>query len=246
MRYLNRIGLSLLLAGFFLIYALSSQAQTDSSDVRVKATGKKFDNFIGVQANLLIQQVFNFGEPSENDNPFLLKYTLRHNQTGLTFNAGFGVNNSTTENNEGFKRTNDGFDMRTGIGYQKTIGKNFEVGVSADFVYGYEAQQTFSVQVVSSFNVTDSTLTTSSNKITQIGGGLQASIQYVFARRFTVGTETSLYYTTTVDKFNVTSESYQMIEGLEPNISLSSTNEKSDGRDFRFQVPIAIFISFKF
>lgn len=223
-----------------------SFAQQDSATVQLLPADKIFDHFIGVQANLLIQQVFNFSEPNENGNPYLLKYTLRHNESGLAFNAGFGINTATTENSEGFKRTNDGFDARAGIGYQRSIGRNFEVGVGADFVYGYEAQETFSVQVVSSFGQTDSTVTTTSNKITRIGGGLQASVSYVFARRFMVGTEMSLYYTTTTDKFNVTSESHRTQQGFDPIVSLSSTNEKSDGRALQFQVPIAIFISFKF
>lgn len=239
----------ILFGAFFLCSTLQGKAQVTETPAPIPASffkEKMFDHFVGVQANLLIQQIFNFGEPNDVNNPYLIKYTLRHNETGLAFNAGFGINASTSENDEGFKRTNDGYDSRFGIGYQKTIGSKIEVGVGADFLYGYQAEETFSIQVITSFGTTDSTITTSTNKVTSVGGGLQASFSYVFAKRFLVGTEMSFYYTKVTDKFNVTSEAHFIQNGLDPSISINATNESADGTELKFQVPIAIFIAFKF
>lgn len=235
---------------FFMLCFLPSFGQNASYDdgatIMTPADDKMFDHFVGVQANLLIQQVFNFGEPADANNPYLLKYTLRHNNTGLALNLGGGVNSVTSENNEGFKRTTEGFDTRVGLGYQKTVGEKFEMGVGADFVYGYDKGETFSIQVVTSFGTTDSTVTTSIDKTTSVGGGLQASFAYVFAKRFTIGTEMSFYYLKTEEKFNVTSENFLKQQNVDPVVSVDATNESADGTELTFQVPVSIFLAFKF
>lgn len=240
----------ILFGAFFLLCILPAAAQNEANDaptsMMVADDDKMFDHFVGVQANLLIQQIFNFGEPTDANNPYLLKYTLRHNNTGLALNFGAGVNSVTSENNEGFKRTSEMFDTRVGLGYQKTIGNNFEMGVGADFVYGYDKGETFSIQVVTSFGTTDSTVTTSIDKTTSVGGGLQASFAYVFAKRFTIGTEMSFYYLKTEEKFNVTSENFLKQQNLDTVVSVDATNESAEGTEITFQVPISIFLAFKF
>ena len=70
------------------------------------AKDKMYDQYIGVQLNGLIRQVFNFNNSTTatgtSVNPYLLTYSINSKKTGWGLRAGIGYNyNSTTGSDDG-------------------------------------------------------------------------------------------------------------------------------------------------
>lgn len=211
---------------------------------------KIFDHFIGVQVNPLFRQIINFGDSDPVNNPYLVKYTLRHNNSGLSFNMGGGLNTTSTENDDGLKTNEDSYAFRGGFGYQKRVSKKIEVGVGLDLIYENTSRETFSVQVFDVGFQTDSTISKVRNVSSGFGGGLQVNLNYYLSERLLIGTECTLYYTKLRDRSNVEVDHY-----IIPNPgnstatesrSLSVINEEDTGKSFAFLLPVAIYLSFKF
>ncbi len=213
-------------------------------------TVKTFDHFVGVQVNPLFRQIINFGASDPVNNPYLLKYTLRHNGSGLTFNIAGGLNATSTENDDGLKTNDDSYAIRGGFGYQQRISRRFEAGIGLDFIYGNGNRETFSLQVLDFGMQTDSTISKVRNASSRIGGGVQINLNYYISERILIGTECTLYYTKLRDRFNVEIDNYFILNSDNSNItssrSLSVINEEDNGKSFAFLLPVAIYLSFKF
>jgi|GEM_PF-1536700 hypothetical protein len=211
---------------------------------------KNFDHFVGVQVNPLLRQIINFSESDPVNNPYLIKYTLRHNKSGLTFNVGGGLNTASTENEDGLKTDNDSYAIRGGFGYQQRFSKRFEAGVGVDFIYGNTSRETFSVQVFDFGQQTDSTISRVRNASTRIGGGIQLNLNYYISERILIGTECTLYYTKLNDRFNVEIDNYLVPNSNDTNFTrirdINVINEKDTGKSFAFLLPVALYLSFKF
>ncbi len=211
---------------------------------------KKFDHFIGVQVNPLFRQIISFGNSDPVNNPYLLKYTIRHNNSGLTFNLGGGIDFTSTENEDGLKTNDESFAFRGGVGYQQRVSKRFEVGIGLDFIYERANRETSSVQVTDFGMQTDSTISKVRNASKGIGGGLQVNLNYYLSDRFLIGTECTLYYTKLEDRFNTEVDNFVISNSGSTTIpdsrGLFVLNEEDTGNSFTFLLPVAIYLSFKF
>lgn len=168
-------GLSTVVVALFILASSTLKAQADS------IPKKTFDNFISLQANELLRQVISFDQTPEVRNPYLLKYTIRHNQTGLTLNAGLGFSDSkvTTENDvETHTEMND---LRIGVGYQKKLGRIIEAGLGIDYLIGRDRIETVSISVQDFQTFIDSSFATSKQINTRSGFGLHGSLRFVIA-----------------------------------------------------------------
>src|SRR5688572_29092120 len=94
-------------------FTFSSMAQYEIVDER------KSSHYVGLQANQLIRQIFNFSNaPQGINNPYLLTYAVNSNKTGVGFTAGFGYTFSETNDGDQFIdriTTNNDLFFRFGI-----------------------------------------------------------------------------------------------------------------------------------
>ncbi len=248
MTYKNELCacLRLALVSFFCLSGSLLFGQQDELFTKAKT----FDHFVGVQVNPLFRQIINFGEIDEVNNPYLLKYTLRHNSSGLTFNAGGGLNITSTENDDGLKTNNDSYAFRGGVGYQQRFSNRFEAGIGVDFIRGKTSRETFSLQVFDFSQQTDSTISRVRNASSSFGGGIQLNLNYYISERVLIGTECTLYFTRLTERFNLETDNYIIPNSNNPNSNVSRSinvfNEKNSGKSFVFLLPVALYLSFKF
>lgn len=235
------------LLGFLIsVMVLSSIASRSQSDSLPQT--KMFDHFVSLQANELLRQIISFDESPEVRNPFLFKYTLRHNNTGFAFNAGFGFSNARTVDENEVEIRTEMNDLRLGLGYQKQLGKIIEAGVGIDYLVGRDRVETLSITVQEFQQSIDSTYATSKQVNTRSGFGIQGSLSFVIAKWFTIGTEFSIQYIKSTEGFNAINQRYLI--PTDPffieSASITTVNEKDDRTTSEVILPIAIFIGIRF
>lgn len=234
---------------FFLGVLFLSDAAAQSQEKPFVDTTSTFEHFVGLQANQLIRQVFNFGDAEDVTNPYLVKYTFKHRKTGLALNVGAGVDVRTTETNEGLKTESESYDVRVGPGWQTNLGKRFEIGVGADVIWGRSYSETSSTNTVVFENALDSTITTNRNQITYFGGGLQFSLNYKLSPHVMIGTEASIYSFSTEELSNDQIDNFATID-LDPETrtirTIENENSSTDGEDIQLNLPIAIYLLIRF
>lgn len=235
-------GVIIALVALILIGSSSIQAQTDTVSVRT------FDNFVGLQANELLRQIISFDEAPEVRNPYLLTYTIRHNQTGLTFNAGVGFSSTKVTNENDVETRTQMNDLRLGLGYQKKLGKIIEAGVGLDYLVGRDRIETISISVQNFQSFIDSSYATSKQINKRSGFGLHGSLRFVIANWLTVGTEFSIQQIKSEEGFNAVNKRYTVPTDpfVQESGSITTVNEKDDKTSSEILLPVAIFIGIRF
>jgi len=240
-----RNTLLLLGVSFFSTFAF---AQSSRSFIDTTST---FDHFVSLQANALIQQVFNFGESSELANPYVLKYALKHNKTGLTLNlaGGFTQENSMDENN--IESQKEFIDYRVGLGWQKSLSKRFEFGVGVDIISGRSFEESNSTNIVVFGGNLDSTITGLRTKNNYFGYGAQLSLSYKISPNVLIGTETSIYTYSSEMVVNSSTDNYFIFTSPsdQPNMVLRSIqvdNETTESNNAEINLPIVLFLTVRF
>jgi len=217
------------------------------------ATTKKFDHYIGVQANQLFRQILNLNASNTAiTNPYLITYSVHSVKCGgWGVNAGFGydfhdiLNNLTPTNQE--SKINDLF-YRVGVGRKVKIGKRFEAGYGVDYVGTYQLDKTFSGSVTTSGNQTDSTASISTSKTTTSGYGVQVTLGFHLSDHILISTEATYYRLKSRQISNVLNSEIITNTSFPSNDSatLSSSNNDITHSDFTFSIPVALFLVLKF
>ncbi|MGB6036226.1 MAG: hypothetical protein WBG42_08155 [Cryomorphaceae bacterium] len=238
------LSLALIFGAVFC--AIQTNAQSNKSFTDTSAT---FEHFVGLQANALIQQVFNFGKSEELSNPFVAKYTLKHVDTGLSFNVAGGLNRNTTTAESGLLTQNESYDLRVGLGWQKSLSERIEFGVGADILFGRTFNESSTINTVVFNGGVDSTVTVIRNKSTYFGYGAQLSLSYKLTPSILIGTEASCYaYSTevidnsTIDNYFIRSISDQATSVR----SIITENATTDGEEIELNLPIVFFLILRF
>ncbi len=192
---MKKITLSVIL---FMGCLTSSFAQTPDASQTNKGAG--YDQFIGVQINGLIRQVFNFNNSTAptNVNPYLLTYNINSKKTGWGIRAGIGYNYTSTSNNDGITSTTTKLnDLQFRLGVEKAfkLSDKFTAGAGIDLLLNTNNDNTSNT--VSSG---DTTTTTTKTVISSYGGGPVGWLRYNVTERILIGTEASFYYLTGVQK----------------------------------------------
>ncbi|MCD6062261.1 MAG: hypothetical protein K0R82_172 [Flavipsychrobacter sp.] len=161
---------------------------------------KKLVHHVGVQANELIRQVFNFNNnPSPTlNNPYLLIYSLNFAKSGWGIRTGVGYNKRTINDDNATGSLETNFDeLRARLGFEKAfrLSDKWSTGAGLDFTYNNDNVKAKSV--VNGFD--SSTVITKSLK-TSYGGGPMVWLRYNISEKVLVGTEASVYYATGFDK----------------------------------------------
>jgi hypothetical protein len=153
----------------------------------------RYDHFVGVQINRLLNQVFSFGfTPSVNNNPYLFTYSMNSHRTGRGFHVGLGINYQNNSINDDIRSesfNNLDYEIRAGYDKLYRFGRHWDAGLGFDLIYQNNADNTNTV-------IHDGLTQTSTVKtMSQLyGGGPMGYLRYRLSGKFYIGSEVSLYF----------------------------------------------------
>jgi hypothetical protein len=221
---------------FCLFFSIKSTAQDSAACYQ-----KKWNHVLGVQANQLIRQVFNFSNnnPSIN-NPYLLTYTAYHTRSNWGVDAGLGYTFNNIFDNDGNTKKetyiNDLF-FRIGVQKQIPLTRKFTSQFSFHILYDLLNNKTISAQ---EFNFQKTVISSKSN-IARFGGGPAMNLRYKINSRVFIGTELNYYFKHGNTKTDVTTTND--FQGQPSQITTSKSD--NNATTILLNVPTAIFLQIK-
>jgi hypothetical protein len=235
-----------------LLLALSSACANplmaqEQTDILPKPKTKKFEHKIGVQANELIRQVFNFSNTASNiNNPYLLIYSGNHIRTGLGIRGGVGYTLRNIADDNGINKLETHInDVSARFGLEKSfrLSDKWSAGAGLDFVYSNANNETKNV-----LNSFDSVTTVTKTLVSNYGGGPMVWLRYHITPRILIGTETSVYYTTGIDKQTIEITRKEFSPGPNPKPQFKTTISQTDNKlsDMIMSPPVAIYLIVNF
>jgi len=236
-----------LLLGFMNLCLLNVFAQSKTGEKPEKPVRQ---HSIGVQANALTRQLFNFGNTNLPVNPYLVKYSYRPNVSKkFEFQTGVGYTNTNGEDNDGFKSNSNQFDIRVGAFKKFDLGSRFEAGLGMDVIYG-----STSLKSINRTGVTigqtgfDSTEVITSSTMDYYGTGPQLNLTYSISKKVTIGTETTLYFRRSKQKTSATIN--EVFNTGNPEASTTSKtdteNQSTKSGGTSLTSPVILFLIIKF
>jgi hypothetical protein len=232
-------------AAFFVAVFTNLYAQDGST------RAKKFDHYIGVQANQLIKQLINLNASNSTiSNPYLLTYAVCFSKNGFGLQGGIGYSYDETEDKLPLTRVtkiNELF-YRIGLIRKTMISKKWQLGYGMDFISGYQFNKTNSSSVSVIGSQIDSSSSVSANKTTAAGGGIELSLGFHITEKIMLGTEATYYYSNAKVKQNVfatdkiTTASFQVTT----TESVTNDNLEKNKKTVTFTIPVALFLIIKF
>jgi hypothetical protein len=237
-------------AGCILAALVCGRASAQQADAD---TANKLNHYIGVQANQLIKQIINLNNNNVAiSNPYLLTYAVFSSKHKWGVTAGFGYTYRRSKDKlasaDQESKINESF-YRAGIARKFSVGKRWEASLGLDYIGSYQLDKTFTFSVVEFGNQQkDSTASVSTSVAKISGGGLNLGLTWQVSRRVFLGTEMTLYYSTTNRKSNVlVSDTFTNANFPEQNMyTLSSANTETEDAEFNTTLPVAIFLMIKF
>ncbi len=206
---------------------------------------KTYENFIGVQINALVKQLFTTSNAASG-NPYLLVYSFNKINTGWGMRFGAGYAHNDNYNNTGSTETGnktDNLQFRVGPERAYKLSKKWSAGAGADVVFSYTNSN-------ASTNVYSTDTSYSSTKTLTVSYGLGAMgwLRYHVTERITVGTETSFYYAMG-KKDQTVAYTHYVIDPTSPTGYSPITSTTKDSRNVsqgNFSSPVAFFLSVRF
>lgn len=231
-------------------YSQETEADEDPQEaviVEKEKKVKKWDHYVGIQANILLKQIISLDNTAEVNNPFFLKHSFSHKNMKGMFNTALGYAYSRDEDKDGFVSNLSDLSVKTGFGFGKALGEKFQLGYGLDVVFGSKSIQTITVVAFDFIGgATDSTITTTRSYDLSYGGGLSASFTFNISKNVLVGTEASYYFIFTDSKLNVETERYED-DGFNPiTLTTSTLNEQTKSGTLSLTLPVSIFLIFHF
>lgn len=228
------------------VMVLNCIAQNDT--VKQKA----FNHYVGIQANELLRQLFDFNNNNTViNNPYLAVYsvTWKKINAGLTFGIGYSYK-KTLDKDAPVGRESKLNDLSYRIGIEKkfTLGRRFEGGVSLDMIAGYKTDKTISLSVTNLGSQIDSSESTVSGKITTSGYGPHVFLGFHITEKIMLGTEATMYYSAKKEKQNilVVNTITNIFNNNSQEVNTSNFNAGTETDEFVFTVPVALFLIVKF
>ena len=212
-------------------------AQSDKA-AEAEATEKKATTYLGVQANQLIRQIFNFSNSnSAIDNPYLFIYSVNSKETGVGFSSGLGYSVSQiTDGDASNKRETkiNNFSIRVGVEKKSSIGKKWLVSWGFDITHDNLKNETSNTQA---FNPNNTSVSTTTNTTSSWGIGPRFTLNFQLTNRILLATEANYYYKSgsTATTSSTSSPSFN-----------SEIKTSSDFTKFQFTVPAVIYLILKF
>ncbi len=173
-------------------------AQNDATPTTKEKTT---DQYIGVQLNDLVRQVFNFSSSTLPTYPYLLTYSIDSRKTGWGIRAGVGYTYSSNSTDDGITRTDtklNDLEFRLGVEKAFRLSEKWSAGAGLDLLFNSNDDNT--TTEVHSF---DTTTTATKSTLNSYGGGPVGWLRYNVTSKILIGTEASFYYTTGTEKQTV-------------------------------------------
>ncbi len=183
---------------------------------------REFDHIIGVQINELTKQILSVNNTSSTAaNPYLFTYNLTERSSGLGFRLGFGCNFISKSLDGGGKLKSQSVDIRVGFEKAFKLSDKWSAGAGIDLVLK-NIDTSIDQNSVYGYNT--------GFKSQKLGAGPMGWLRYSLSKRILIGTEISMYYLSGTEK---TTGSYYG----------NDTDNKV--AEFRFNLPVAFFLSLK-
>lgn len=228
---------TLLLSGLLIAFPLLMMAQ-DSPE---KETISR--HHLSLQANPLLKQIISLGDSPDIDNPYLLRYSYRLNQS-WRLTSGMGFNYENTLDPDGGDEVNaNQLDLRLGVMRDFHL-KNFVFGLGFDVLIRRNQRRTTVVRV-DDFNFNgDSSVFFTESVNNAIGLGPRISLEYRFSEHISIGTEANYYFFTGLERVNLNTRSYN--SGEEEPLFINDETEKEEFSRFALQAPVALYLIVRF
>lgn len=214
--------------------SIALKAQQPATDVPAPVQKKEY-RYLGIQANLLIQQFISFNSnASINTNPYIFSYSKNDIKTGVGFVFGTGLNVNENSSNDGVSAVNvRNANVTFRIGYEKKYfqDQKFIPFWGIDFGIGGVYNR-----VESSLNQSFNTATTVSETTKLfMGPAFRAGLCYTLSKHILLGTE--FFFNAQV-----------AYSETRTNTGFNSGGFQSDFVPFNigFQAPTALFLIFRY
>lgn len=235
-----------LMVGIILLCSITSYAQT--TEIKKE---KKFNHYVGLQANALLKQLFNLSNNNTGiiTNPYTFTYAANHIKTGWGVHGGFGYDYQKTEDKlnparPASKLNNVSF--RAGAERKISLGKRFSASYGMDAVLNNLSNTTTTTSVFNFGGDTDSTVTVFRSKVSGYGGGMKFAINYGITEKVLLGTEVTGYYTKEKNKQNAESTRYliDFFSG-QTTTTYNNTNDETKTGKLGLTVPVVVYLIIK-
>lgn len=210
--------------GVLLLFLSSASFAQQDSIYR-----KKTNHYIGVQANQLIKQLFNFSNNNAVvNNPYMLVYTINSAHNGWGCNIGFGYAFNEFKDGDAFNtretKINNLF-LRAGFEKKTNLGKKWIFSGGFDMTIDNQKNETK--------NTSNGFVFDTESKSKGWGFGPRVTLNYNITNRILLGTECTYYFRSA--KNNSTTSSSGVKE---------ETSDKS--KQFLFTPPVVLLLIVNF
>ncbi len=197
---------------------------------------------VGLQANQLIRQIFNFSNNNPDvNNPYLGTVTILSKKNNWGLDAGIGYTyNSIFDNDGNTKRETFKNELSARLGIAKNIRLNnrFSAILCMHAITDVNENRTSSFE---DFNSTKTTIKTTTSVI-RYGLGPALSIRYHLNDKISIGTEANYYAKLGDSKIKVSTYQESIFQ---PPVSIESTS-LNDIKTFVLNVPSVFFLHIRF
>lgn len=230
----------------FLLALILTQAQAQDE----VETVKKSTHYIGLQANQLIRQIFNFSNTNSLvNNPYFITWQVNSLKTGAGLNTGFGYTFSQSDDGDDFvDRTTSTKNLFFRFGFDKksNLTQKWIVGWGLDIVIDNLKNSTKTEEKTQTKSKFEST-----NKTGGTGFGPRLNLIYRLNDKILVGTEANYYYKSTKQDRNeastFTTIEFDPFTGQQREVRHTEKSETSQKfKNFQFNAPAVIFLILKF
>lgn len=231
------------LLAFAHLITLTAMAQDETAPER------KSSHYVGLQANQLIRQIFNFsGASPAINNPYLLTYAVNSNKGGAGFTAGFGY--SFAEINDGDQfidrtTTNNDLFFRIGMEKKSMLAKKVILSIGGDIVLDRQKSETETKEKTQSqINFSNAT------KNNGAGFGPRLGLNYMLTEKIIIGTEANYYFKSIKVEQSQTNIFFETVfdpvtgQSRQVRRTEETTTEEKNKR-FQFNSPAVIFLIMK-
>ena len=172
---------------------LCSYAQNDQTEIQLEG------DYLSVQVNELVRQIFSLGSTSSPANPYFINYT-HTSASGSGLSVGLGYTKNKFSSSDQFNNiTTNINDLAIRVGYDKKrrLSKKFVCSFGFDLTVDAQKNETVSEDSFSSQTVT------TTDKVSGWGVGPRFTFHYFITENIRVGTEANYYYKDLKEKFSV-------------------------------------------
>lgn len=205
---------------------------------------RRFEHQVGVQANGLIRQIFNFSNSNNTiDNPYLLIYSINFAKSGWGLRVGGGYNNSFQADNDGIvehESTITNTNVRLGVEKSFRLSNKWTTGVGIDAIYGNDNDKTKAIT-----RFFDTSTVQSKTTIQVYGGGAMAWLRYHLTDNILIGTETSFYQRIGNQSLDLTITQRNNALSSRPIVTTTSKQDHKLNEGV-INLPVAIYLIVKF